>query len=71
MTTNKSNQKESNSQPVKETADCIYERLRSHVTRTGSAQGPISHIFFVFGASVCLIYSNRLKLSYLYYSRVI
>ena len=38
------------------TADCIYERLRSGVTRIGSAGEANSHIFFVFGASVRLKY---------------
>ena len=38
----------------KQTQNCIYDRLRSQVTRIGSAvQGKSSHLFFVFGASVC------------------
>ena len=48
MATKKSEEKNSK----KETVDCIYERLRSQVTRIGSAAGITSHIFFVFGASV-------------------
>lgn len=45
MATNKSDAK-------KEAVDCIYDRLRSQVSRIGSAGGITSHIFFVFGASV-------------------
>lgn len=49
MATKKSEEKGSK----KETVDCIYERLRSQVSRIGSATaGATSHIFFVFGASV-------------------
>lgn len=56
MSKNPSNEQQSTSQSIKEAADCIYDRLRSQVTRIGSAAGgSSSHIFFVFGASVCLI----------------
>jgi hypothetical protein len=55
MSANTSNQKASTSDTAKETPDCIYERLRSQITRIGSAAGSTSHIFFIFGASVCLI----------------
>ncbi len=55
MSANKSNDKESIGHSVKETVDCIYERLRSSVNRIGSATASTSHLFFVFGASVCLI----------------
>lgn len=47
--------KQSTGQNKKETDDCIYERLRSQVTSFDSTSGTISHIFFVFGASVCLL----------------
>ena len=51
MTSNKSH---SNNESVKEKDDCIYERLRSAVNRVGSTCiGTNSHVFFVFGASVC------------------
>lgn len=47
----------SNSRPSsssKATQNCIYDRLRFQVTRIGSAvDGKSSHLFFVFGASVC------------------
>lgn len=46
---------EASSNTFKAAPDCIYERLRSEVCRIGSASGPTSHIFFVFGASVCFI----------------
>jgi hypothetical protein len=59
MTTNESNQNGSIGQTIKETADCIYDRLRFQVTRIGSAAGPVSHIFFVFGASVCFRFISR------------
>jgi hypothetical protein len=58
MSVNNSQEKESIGHGLKEKADCIYERLRSQVTRLGSATGgatSTSHIFFIFGASVCLI----------------
>jgi hypothetical protein len=64
MSTNKTGQSPSVTQTIKETADCIYERLRTQVTRIGSAGGGNSHIFFIFGASVCfdLFKSNSLLL---------
>jgi hypothetical protein len=61
MSANKSDQKGAVNQTIKETADCIYERLRFQVTRIGSAAGSNSHVFFVFGASVDLIYSNSIE----------
>ncbi|CAF1150233.1 unnamed protein product [Adineta ricciae] len=36
---------------VKEKVDCIYQRLRTHVTNIGSSTGSQRHVFFVFGAS--------------------
>jgi hypothetical protein len=62
MSTNKQNPKESNT-TVKETADCIYERLRSQIVRAGSAAATNSHVFFVFGASVCLIACHTIQFS--------
>ncbi len=58
MATNKSN---SITGAIHETADCIYERLRTQVNRIGSAGGSTSHIFFIFGASVRLIYRKRIN----------
>jgi hypothetical protein len=52
MSANKSEKRDSIGHAIKETADCIYERLRFQVNRIGSASGSTSHIFFVFGASV-------------------
>ncbi|CAF3000558.1 unnamed protein product [Rotaria socialis] len=52
MDENKSNpHSTSTSQTTRETADCIFERLRFQITRLGSATPLTSHIFFIFGAS--------------------
>lgn len=52
MDKNQIEQQDSTSQSVKQKADCIFERLRSEISRIGSAGALCSHIFFVFGASV-------------------
>jgi hypothetical protein len=41
---------------AKETVDYIYQRLRTQITNMGSLTAARAHVFFDFGASVCLIY---------------
>jgi hypothetical protein len=40
---------------AKETVDYIYQRIRTQVSDMGSLTAARAHVFFVFGASVCLI----------------
>ncbi|CAF2396099.1 unnamed protein product [Rotaria sp. Silwood2] len=51
MDKKQANPKDLTSHTVKQTPDCIYERLRSQICLIGSAAESTSHIFFVFGAS--------------------
>lgn len=38
---------------IKEKVDYIYQRLRTQLTNLGFSQGSHTHVFYVFGASVC------------------
>ena len=51
--------KEMCSSLTSDSIDCIYQRLRSGVTRLTSSAQSKSHLFFVFGASVCLHFELR------------
>ncbi|CAF1291472.1 unnamed protein product [Rotaria sordida] len=50
MDKNKTNPQNLTTQVV-QAADCIFERLRSEISRIGSGGRSNSHIFFIFGAS--------------------
>jgi len=41
---------------IKEKVDYIYQRLRTQINKLESSNASQPNIFFVLGASVCLIY---------------
>jgi len=41
---------------LKEKIDYIYQRLRTQINKLESSNATHLNVFFVFGASVCLIY---------------